>query len=126
MNANSSLLAFAVDGEPQLDAERIALLGKLRGGALLPQLLQTFRDQSTQQIAQIEAASAANDLETIRRIAHTMKSASFSVGANKLGELCGRIENAVRAGEPLDTANACGLLSRLHQLVLTEMSALPR
>jgi HPt (histidine-containing phosphotransfer) domain-containing protein len=85
------LNAEAMPGS-QLDPQQIAMLRTLRNGALLPQLLRTYRDQVTKQVAELRAAVDRLDHATLRIVAHTLKSASFSVGANRVGELCTDLE----------------------------------
>ena len=111
MNATSTALAGTPDDAPQLDPEQIAMLRGLRKGALLPQLLRTYRDQLPQQLAGMNAAVAAGDLATLGGIAHSLKSASYSIGAKRIGDLCAAIETAVRRGEAGEATQHCGLLA---------------
>lgn len=76
----------------QLDAQQIAMLRGLRKGTLLPQLLSTYRDQVTKQVHELRVALDRADHATARLVSHTLKSASFSVGAKYVGELCAQIE----------------------------------
>lgn len=78
--------------QAQLDPRQIAMLRSLRQGTLLPQLLRTYRDQVTQQIHELRTAIDMQDHATTRIVAHTLKSASFSVGARHIGELCTQLE----------------------------------
>ena len=102
----------------QLDPQQIELLRGLRKGTLLPQLLRTYREQATNQIQDLRAAAAKEDAETIRVIAHTLKSASFSIGANGIGELCAQLETNARANQLGGNATLCGeLVERFTALV---------
>ncbi|MCC6172956.1 MAG: Hpt domain-containing protein [Gammaproteobacteria bacterium] len=98
-------------GAPELDPEQIAMLRGLRKGALLPQLLRTYRDQAPQQLAAKDAAHAAGDVATLGGVAHSLKSASYSIGAKRIGDLCAAIETAVRRGEAGEATQHCGLLA---------------
>ena len=60
--------------------------------ALHQRLLQKFMVSADKQCSQIETAMTADDIETIKQIAHTLKSAARSVGALALGELCQSLE----------------------------------
>lgn len=52
------------------------------------------------------AAIAASDMETARRQAHTLKSASKTIGATQLSELAKNLEEACSQQKPLDALNA--------------------
>ena len=49
-----------------------------------------------EEFAAIASAIEAGDHDRIKNLAHTMKSASRSVGAMALGELCQKVEHAAR------------------------------
>lgn len=110
MSTSSTALARPVAAEPELDPGQIALLRGLRKGTLLPQLLRTYRDQVSQQLAAIDAALAAGDVATLGRVAHSFKSASHSVGARRVGDLCAAIELACRQGDASGARRHCGML----------------
>lgn len=76
----------------QLDPRQIAMLRVLRKGTLLPQLLCTYREQVIEQVHALRVALDCADHATARLVSHTLKSASFSVGAKQVGELCALIE----------------------------------
>ena len=102
----------------QLDPQQIELLRGLRKGTLLPQLLRTYRDQAVKQIEDLRAAAAKEDTEALRIVAHTLKSASFSIGANGIGELCAQLETNARANQLGGNATLCGeLVERFTALV---------
>lgn len=105
----------------QLDPQQIALLRGLRKGTLLPQLLRTYREQAVRQIEDLRTAAATDDAETVRLIAHTLKSASFSIGANGIGELCGQLETNARAGQMGSNATLCGELVERFTALSTEI-----
>jgi HPt (histidine-containing phosphotransfer) domain-containing protein len=62
--------------------------------ALQQRLLDRFMRNAPDQVAQIEAACAADDVHAAAHIAHALKSAARSVGAMALGELCQQLETA--------------------------------
>ena len=124
MNATSTALAGTPDDAPQLDPEQIAMLRGLRKGALLPQLLRTYRDQLPQQLAGMNAAVAAGDLATLGGIAHSLKSASYSIGARRIGDICAAIEAASRQGDGSEAPQRCVMLAEAWDRVLPELEAL--
>ncbi len=113
--------ANAVTTDCQLDPQQITLLRGLRKGALLPMLLRTYRDQAAKQIGEINSAVFGNDHAAANVAAHTLKSASFSVGANRIGELCARIEVDARQQALNDSAPLCGELERCFAALLPEL-----
>jgi HPt (histidine-containing phosphotransfer) domain-containing protein len=115
------LAAAATEFGTQLDPQQIALLRGLRNGTLLPQLLRTYREQAVTQIADLRAAAAKDDADAVRLIAHTLKSASFSIGANGIGELCTQLENNARANQLGSNATLCGELVERFTALLGEI-----
>jgi len=118
---NQPLPAAATGFVAQLDPQQIALLVGLRNGTLLPQLLRTYREQATTQIADLRAATANEDADAMSRIAHTLKSASFSIGANAIGELCTQLENNARRHQLGCNTALCGELAERFMALLSEI-----
>lgn len=50
-------------------------------------------------LPQLEAAMAGGDLDTVRSVAHTLKSSMANLGALQLSALCAEVERTVRSGE---------------------------
>lgn len=65
--------------------------------AMLKRLLAKFLVNAGKQVQDAQDARASGDLDTLTRIAHTLKSAARAVGALALGELCQSLEAAARA-----------------------------
>ena len=107
----------------ELDAERIALLRTLRKGALLPQLLRSLLDQTPGQLGAMDAAVAAGDIATLGMVAHTLKSSSQSIGANRFGELCAAVEAAARSNDGAAATRHWGLLADAWARVRGEVQA---
>lgn len=101
MSAHSHTSADALTdttGESPIDQNQIAMLRGLRNGAVLPKLLRTYLDQLPQQLHCLRHAVDDRDATSISTIAHSLKSASYSIGARFVGEACGALEAAARAG----------------------------
>jgi HPt (histidine-containing phosphotransfer) domain-containing protein len=62
------------------------------------ELLETFFEDSPQQIAAMQAALPAGNAEELRRAAHTLKSNSASFGAMALSARCKALEMMGKAG----------------------------
>jgi len=106
---------------PQLDPQQLLLLRGLRNGALLPQLLRTYREHAVVQIEDLRLAAAKEDAEAVRLIAHALKSSSYSIGANGIGELCGQLENNARAQQLGSNATLFGELVQRFTALLEEI-----
>lgn len=67
--------------------------------AVIHELLQDFKISSTKIAAELLAACTAGQAVAAGDAAHKLKSSAFSVGAQALGELCVKIEQAGKAGQ---------------------------
>lgn len=86
---------------PVLDEAVLAALCDSVGGdeAFVSDLVETYLSDGRDQVAAIEAAVRAGDAAALVRPAHTLKSASFTVGALRVGELGRTLEQRGRAGQ---------------------------
>lgn len=75
------------------------MLDPAGGNDFLLRVLGTYQQSLKRQLDLLQDAARANDLEQLGRAAHTLKSASASVGAMTLASLCEVIEHRVRRGE---------------------------
>jgi HPt (histidine-containing phosphotransfer) domain-containing protein len=94
---------------PTLDATVLVALRDSVGGddAFVADLVETYLDDGAAQLGAIETAVLADDPAALVRPAHTLKSASYTVGAMRLGDLARALEQHGRAGGPgLDGARA--------------------
>ena len=76
------------------------------------QLLRIFVEQTDETLRSVEAALAAGNFAQIREDAHSIKGASGNVGADRLGELAGSLEAAMKNGEHERAAAMIGEVSR--------------
>ena len=82
-----------------LDSGALARLSELdpKGQAgLVGRVLATYTQSLARLLDELARARAAADLESMRHVAHTLKSSSASVGALHLSGLCADIERKVR------------------------------
>jgi HPt (histidine-containing phosphotransfer) domain-containing protein len=82
-----------------LDPAAIDSMREMVGGddEFLADLIDTFLKDAPQMLADIRQALETGDAETLRRIAHSLKSNSDSFGAMALGELCRELERMGKA-----------------------------
>jgi HPt (histidine-containing phosphotransfer) domain-containing protein len=106
---------------PELDPQQIAMLRGLRKGALLPQLLRTYADQVPQQLAGMAAAAATGEVAALGGVAHSLKSASYSIGATRMGDLCAAIETAARQGDNTAGPSQCAALAAAWERLRPEL-----
>jgi PAS domain S-box-containing protein len=95
----------AADGLPQGIAGLDTVLGLSRMVGKKPLYLAMLRRYVTGQRtlgAQIREALATGDLATAERLAHTNKGVSANLGATAVQDLAGALEQALRAGRPID------------------------
>jgi HPt (histidine-containing phosphotransfer) domain-containing protein len=83
-----------------LDAGVLDTLRDSVGGddSFVAELVETYLGDAATQLAAIESALATGDAEALVRPAHTLKSASFTVGAMRLGGLSRELEMRGRSG----------------------------
>ncbi len=81
---------------------RLAELDPSGENRLIERVLQAFQTSSARHRLQAAAARANGDRAGLRLVAHTLKSASASIGALQLSQVCARIEASIRADAGAD------------------------
>ncbi|MGJ7918860.1 response regulator [Massilia sp. LXY-6] len=92
--------------------EKIRMLSRERGDALVQKVINAYVDDTPQQLSTLRHAIDGMDTGNVRRIAHTLKSASANVGADALAALCKEMEHLGRADT---TEGADSLLIHMEQ-----------
>ncbi len=64
-----------------------------------PLLLQTYLRESELQFQRIDEAWQAQELDDLRRSAHSLKGSSGNIGAEALAELCADLERSAKSAE---------------------------
>ena len=103
----------AGSGSPAEEVLSAAVLDELRevgGDELLHDLMATFAENTPQRLGSAEDAFAAGDLEATAAALHSLRSASGTVGAQRLADLAGRLERAARGQGDDDLATGLGRL----------------
>lgn len=77
---------------------------------LLERVMAAFESSALRMSAQLVEARKADDVESIRLVAHTLKSSAASIGALELSRLCAEIEAQLRSAE------LAGLTGRLDAM----------
>ncbi len=104
----------------------LGVLKALVGGEkeTLRELVADYRDSARRLAVELRAAYTAGDPRRAANAAHKFKSASRSVGALALGEICAGIEKAGRAGESEAVARGMEQFEVALAAVETEISAI--
>ncbi|MBP7935611.1 MAG: Hpt domain-containing protein [Phycisphaerae bacterium] len=66
------------------------------------ELIQEFVNALPERVKSIEAAMNANDLETLRRLAHQLKGASGGYGFELLGQAAASLEQSAKAASSVN------------------------
>ena len=94
------------------------------GTGLMRSLLATYIDDSTRQMARIDAALAAADSGEIARSAHALKSSSANVGADSLSVFFQELEQMARHERLGEARSLQDRLRHLHAQALERMQVL--
>lgn len=86
--------------------------------------LAAFVDAVPGMIAAIETALTAADQRAARDAAHSLKGAALSVGAVRLGQLAGDLQDALDDSDPDTAAFLCGLLPPTQDELVAATAAL--
>jgi HPt (histidine-containing phosphotransfer) domain-containing protein len=81
-----------------LDRTRIDQYKALRPG-FLERLVTAYLSESATYLSKIRTHTDGSDLAEVRLAAHSLKSASYNLGASRLGAHCQEIEAAAMAGD---------------------------
>jgi histidine phosphotransfer protein HptB len=82
--------------------EEISLLDPDGSVGLLQQLVEIFSVKTEEMLEQPSWSAEPRDLYSVGRIAHSMKSSSAAVGAEKLSALCASLERNICEGQTVD------------------------
>ena len=90
------------DGQvPIFDPDALTALIEMFGdddmGAVID-LLDTFLAESQKQVDSIRSSLTVSDMETLYRMAHSLKASSVIFGAKRLSDACAQLEKAIRDG----------------------------
>ena len=78
---------------------------------VIADILQSFVDEVDGLLDKLSSAAATNDMKTLGRIAHTLKSSCRDLGDQAAGDLCAKLESDARAGEVLAAGAGIAMIS---------------
>ncbi|GEP39678.1 hypothetical protein NPS01_33410 [Nocardioides psychrotolerans] len=80
------------------------------GADLRVSLVSAWLRESRRQLEQVDAGAADGDRDVVEQVAHSLRSASASLGALAVSTLCTTIEDTLRSGAELDLVLAASQL----------------
>ena len=98
-------------------------LKQISGAEFINELIDAFLDDAPNMISQMSAALAANDVESFRRNAHSLKSNANTFGATELAGLAKELEMMARENN-LDIGNRLEALKKVFQKVALELEGM--
>ena len=108
----------------QVLLDQIRSLDPLGGDEIIRKIMRAFLDSSEGYMQGIKDAIASEDAESIRRLAHTLKSSTANIGAEKASALFKQLEIYGRAGEITQAKALHQDILQHYQQVISEVSAM--
>jgi DNA-binding response OmpR family regulator len=123
--ARSTERKTAPDGGGARDPAIAATLQALGGGdpRFLAELIETFLEDAPKLLRQLRAALDAGDADTVRLVAHGLKSNGAEFGALALSERCKELELRGRSGQLDGAAALLDEIDLAYQHVESELRA---
>jgi HPt (histidine-containing phosphotransfer) domain-containing protein len=84
-------------------------------GSFVTALIDIFMDSVPKYLSEMNAAYEARDQNTIKHVAHTLKSSASTIGADNMFLICAEIENMARVG---DFEGSRVMISQLERVLL--------
>lgn len=106
-----------------IDLNTFNTLRESTGGDFIVELIDTFLEDLPSQVAQLKDALAAQDADSFRRAAHTLKSNAATFGAHRLTDLARELETMGRENN-LDTGNRLQVLEEAVTEVIQHLKEL--
>jgi HPt (histidine-containing phosphotransfer) domain-containing protein len=109
-----------------IDRDAFERLREITGedDVFVAELIDTYLDDGARQVADVVAAAAAGEVEAMVRPAHTLKSASDSIGALRLADHCRVLEAAARTGSVPDPVGSAADVSAAFEEAAAALAAL--
>ena len=104
--------------------ENIRALSRDGGDALVQKVINAFMGDTPRHLNALRQAVNAREAEHLRRLAHSLKSASANIGAARLAALCRDLEQLGRAGGVDGAASLLADVEREFQSVRQSLHAL--
>lgn len=106
-----------------IDLNTFNTLRESTGGDFIVELIDTLVEDLPSQVAQLKDALAAQDADSFRRAAHTLKSNAATFGAHRLTDLARELETMGRENN-LDAGNRLQVLEEAVTEVIQHLKEL--
>ena len=109
---------------PIIDKTTFDELKQMSGDDFINELIDTFLEDAPKMIAEIKSSHAANNAETFRRAAHSMKSNAATFGASQLAALAKELEMLGKENKLHETGDRLTVLEEAYASVRNELTGL--
>lgn len=99
---------------PVIDQHTFDGLKQMVGADFIGELVTTFLEDGPRMMGELRASLAANDAETFRRAAHSMKTNAATFGATDLAELARALEMLGRGNNLREVGNLLEALEEAY------------
>ena len=106
---------------PIIDQTIFQELKQMSGEDFINELIDTFLEDTPKLIDELKSALDANDADTFRRAAHSMKSNAATFGANQLATLAKELEMLGKENKLNETGKRLGVLEETFAFVRAEL-----
>ena len=108
-----------------IDHRLLDQLSELIGGdkTALHELINTFLEEGAEIVAAMKESIANEDLDVLRRGAHSMKSSAQDFGATALSEMNASLESQCKTNWPTNAAEQVDNISNQFSLACTELQS---
>ena len=114
------MLKSNADLSLELNESCLAAIRKLEepgGPNLVAQIVGIYLDHATRLLAELKSAATRHDLISIERCAHTLRSNSAQLGAERFADICGALERVARTITPESLSDFLIHLDREYERV---------
>jgi len=108
---------------PVIDQATFEELKQMSGADFINELIDAFLEEAPNMISQMQVALLANDVESFRRNAHSLKSNALTFGAPELGALAKELESMGRENN-LAVGNRLEVLNEAFERVAEELKGM--
>ena len=109
---------------PLIDPAIFDEIKQMSGADFMNELIDTFLEDAPKMIAELKSALEANNADSFRRAAHSLKSNAATFGASQLATLAKELEMLGKENKINETGNRLGALEEAYESVREELSGL--
>lgn len=120
MNESQNQTQKHYDGIELLDQETLGMLKEYAkdNPELVKDIYDSFAPEAEELVARVIATAAAEDIEGLRKSAHSLAGISGSIGAKRLQVLNSDIENAIKNGDNTTAVEHALLVEPVYRQLL--------